>query len=83
MTKVILSENIAQVDGLSGRRYGGNTQGRVFDMTPRDAAAVVKLGGALASLSGTTRRRLAYRCACGFRPFVRHCSRCGAEAVRE
>jgi hypothetical protein len=83
VTKVILSENIAQVDGLSGRRYGGNTQGRVFDMTPADAKAVVKLGGALASLSGTTRRRLAYRCACGFRPFVRRCSRCGGEAERE
>ena len=39
MTKVILGENIAQVDGLSGRRYGGNTQGRVFDMTPEFSAS--------------------------------------------
>lgn len=83
MTKVILSNDVAQVDGLSGRRYGGNVPGRVFDMTAEDAKAVVKLGGAMASLSGTTRRRLAYRCACGFRPFVRRCSRCGGEAVRE
>jgi hypothetical protein len=83
LTKVILSENIAQVDGLSGRRYGGNMPGQVFDMTPGDARAVVKLGGAMASLSGTTRRRLGFRCACGFRPFVRKCSRCGGEADRE
>lgn len=83
MTKVILGNDIAQVDGITGRRYGGNMPGRVFDMHPADAAAVVKLGGALASMSGTARRRLGYRCACGFRPFVRHCSRCGGEAVRE
>ena len=83
MTKVILSENIAQVDGLTGRRYGGNTQGRVFDMHPDDAKAVVQLGGVMASLSGTARRKLGWRCACGFRPFIRHCSRCGGEAVRE
>ena len=89
MTKVILGNDIAQVDAPSGRRYGGNMPGRVFDMTPGDAKAVVKLGGALASLSGTTRRRLAFRCkTCGFRPFIASCSRCaaagrGGECVRE
>jgi hypothetical protein len=83
VTKVILSDSIAQVDGLSGRRYGGNTSGRVFDMTASDAAAVVKLGGTLASMSGTARRGLGFRCACGFRPFVKTCSRCGGEAERE
>lgn len=83
MTKVILGNDVAQVDAPSGRRYGGNMPGQVFDMTASDARAVVKLGGAMASLSGTTRRRLAYRCACGFRPFVKRCSRCGGEAVRE
>lgn len=83
MTKVILSDSVAQVDGLSGRRYGGNVPGRVFDMTPGDAAAVVKLGGAVASMSGTARRRLGWRCACGFGSFVRQCSRCGGECTRE
>ncbi len=89
MTKVILARDIAQVDAPSGRRYGGNVPGRVFDMTEGDAKAVVKLGGAMASLSGTTRRALAYRCeTCGFRPFVASCSRCAAagrqgEVVRE
>lgn len=79
MTKVILGRDVAQVDGLSGIRYGGNTPGRVFDMLPSDAAAAVKAGGAYASLSGTTRRHMAYRCeTCGFRPFVASCSRCAA-----
>lgn len=84
MTKVILGHDIAQVDGLSGRRYGGNMPGRVFDMEPGDARAVVKLGGALASESGTTRRGLGYRCqGCGFGAFTRTCSRCGGACERE
>lgn len=86
MTKVILGHEVAQLDGLSGRRYGGNTPGRVFDVTPADARAVVKAGGALASESGTTRRSLGYRCidpACGFGSFLVTCSRCGGPCVRE
>lgn len=84
MTKVILSDAIAQVDGLTGRRYGGNTSGRVFDMHPADAAAVVKLGGVLASLSGTARRRAGFRCpSCGFGSWLKRCSRCGGECTRE
>lgn len=84
VTKVILSENIAQVDAPSGRRYGGNTQGRVFDMTPGDAAAVVKLGGTLASVSGTARRGVGWRCqACSFGSYLKRCSRCGGECTRE
>ena len=84
MTKVILANDVAQVDGLSGRRYGGNTPGQVFDMTPADAKAVVKLGGAMASLSGTTRRKLGWRCPnCQFGSFVRRCSRCRSECNRE
>lgn len=84
MTKVILARDIAQVDAPSGRRYGGNAPGRVFNMTPSDAKAVVQLGGALASLSGTTRRQLGWRCPkCQFGSFVRLCSRCGSECHRE
>jgi hypothetical protein len=84
VTKVILSDAVAQVDGLSGRRYGGNTSGRVFDMSPADAKAVVKLGGAMASLSGTTRRRIGWRCPnCQFGSFLKRCSRCGGECTRE
>lgn len=84
MTKVILANDVAILDGPSGRTYGGNTPGRVFDMTPDDAKAVVKLGGAYCAESGTTRRKIGYRCkVCGFGSFVRICSRCGGECERE
>ena len=79
-----MSHDVAQIDGVTGLRYGGNRPGRVFNMHPADAAAAVKAGGAVASLAGVTRRAIGYRCdACGFRPVVRECSRCGGEAVRE
>ena len=84
MTRVILGDNIAQVDAPSGRRYGGNRSGRVFDMSESDAKAVVKLGGAYASVSGTTRRGLGWRCPdCGFGSFLKRCSRCQGECHRE
>lgn len=84
MTRVILANDVAQVDAPSGIRYGGNVPGRVFDMLPSDAAAVVKLGGVLASVSGTARRAIGYRCgACGFGSVVKRCSRCGGECARE
>jgi hypothetical protein len=84
VTKVILAEAVAQVDTMSGRRYGGNTPGRVFDMDPADARDVVRLGGALASVAGTTRRAIGFRCpACGFGSCLRRCSRCGSECERE
>lgn len=85
MTKVILAHDIAQVDSpRTGTRYGGNTPGRVFDMDPADARDVVKLGGALASEAGTTRRALGYRCgSCGFGSYTRTCGRCGGTCERE
>lgn len=64
MTKVILGNDVAQVDGLSGIRYGGNVPGRVFDMLPSDAAAVVKLGGAYVPAGGVTIKGAGYRCGC-------------------
>ena len=85
MTRVILAHNLAQIDSpATGTRYGGNTPGRVFDMDPADARAVVKAGGALASLAGAARRRDGYRCGrCGFGSFLRTCSRCGGACERE
>ena len=84
MTRVILGNDVAQVDGLSGRRYGGNTPGRVFDMTPADARAVVKAGGALATVAGVVGRSAGYRCGdCGFASYVVNCSRCGGACGRE
>lgn len=83
-TKVILADSVAQIDGLSGMRYGGNTPRQVFEVSDGDAKAVVKLGGAVASLAGTTRRATGYRCpACGFGSYLRRCSRCGTECNRE
>lgn len=83
MTRVLLANDVAQIDVPSGRRYGGNRPGQVFDMSPGDAAAVVKIGGVLASVAGTTRRSIGFRCGCGFAPVVRRCSRCGGQAERE
>jgi hypothetical protein len=79
-----MARDVAQVDGPSGLRYGGNTPGRVFDMTSADAAAAVKAGGAYASVTGTTRRSLGYRCGgCGFGTYTVRCSRCGGACERE
>lgn len=83
MTRVILGHDVAQLDGLSGRRYGGNMPGQVFDVSPADARAVVRAGGALASVAGTVARSVGYRCECGFRSYVRRCSRCSKECERE
>jgi hypothetical protein len=84
-TAVILSGNIAQIDAPSGRRYNATQhKGGHFVMTPQDAAAVVKLGGALASLAGAAKRSAGYRCGtCGFGAFLRTCSRCGGGCERE
>ena len=79
-----MAHDVAQVDGVTGLRYGGNRPGRVFDMHPADAAAAVKAGGAVASLAGVTRRATGYRCGeCGFGSYVATCSRCGGDCTRE
>ena len=79
-----MANDVAQIDGVTGLRYGGNRPGRVFDMHPADAAAAVKAGGAMASLAGTSRRATGYRCpACGFGSYVATCSRCGEACARE
>lgn len=91
MTRVIVAEGCREIDSpLTGRRYyarggpRGYTQGGSFDMHPADAAMAVKMGGAIASEAGATRRGVGYRCGgCGFGSFVRTCSRCGAECERE
>lgn len=67
---------VAEVDGVTGRRYKA-TGGGMYDMHPRDAAALVREGGfkpgvGLASGGG------GYLCpSCGFKAVVRTCSRCG------
>lgn len=92
MTRVIVAEGCQQVDSPSGRRYharGGHAfqdsvRGGVFDMSPEDARLAVKMGGAIASEAGTTRRGIGYRCtACGFGSYTVTCGRCGGECERE
>lgn len=92
MKRVIVAEGCQQVDAPSGRRYharGGyafqeSVRGGVFEMTDADAALAVKMGGAIASLAGTARRRNGFRCkGCGFGSFFATCSRCGGECERE
>lgn len=93
MTRVIVADGCQQVDSpLTGRRYyakgarafEGSVRGGVFDMSPADAAMAVKMGGAIASEAGTTRRGIGWRCpACGFGSFLKRCGRCGAECERE
>ena len=69
---------VREIDGPSGRRY--NFRSGIADASPVDARAIVREGGFLPSLSGTTRAGIGFRClACDFGSFFRRCSRCGTE----
>jgi hypothetical protein len=61
------------VTGTSGREY--RSRDGMFQMSPSDAAALVKAGGFRPSLGGVISG--GYDCPCGFRPLFRLCSRCG------
>lgn len=65
---------VAQVDGLTGRRYHARAGG-LYDMHPADARALVADGGFRPSLGSPVRG--GFECPCGFRPIFRLCSRCG------
>ena len=85
MTRVIIAEGCREVDYGGRRHYARNyQQGGLFDMSDAAARQAVKIGGAIASLAGAAGRAIGWRCpACGFGSFVRTCSRCGTECVRE
>jgi len=84
VTRVILGNDVAQVQSADGRTWGGNHPGRVFDVHDDVARDIVKAGGAIASTAGTTRRSVGYRCAgCGFGSYLPRCGRCGQECHRE
>lgn len=93
MPKVIVADGCQQIDSpLSGTRYyargarafEGSVRGGVFEMSDADAKLAVRMGGAIASITGPTRRALGWRCkACGFGSFLKLCGRCGAECERE
>lgn len=71
-----------EIDGLSGRRY--NFRNGIADVSKRDAKAIVKFGGFIPSMAGTTRAGLGFRCqVCGFGSFFKRCGRCGGQGVRE
>lgn len=86
MPRVIVAEGCRQVDSPSGIRYSARGRGRggVFTMTADDARLAVKVGGAIVSEAGTTRRGIGFRClVCGFGSFLRRCGQCGGECERE
>lgn len=89
MPRVITAEGMREID-YGGRRYysqggrRGYEQGGRFDMPPEVAKVAVRMGGAIASLAGATRRQLGFRCpSCGFGSFFRRCSRCQADCEPE
>lgn len=66
---------VAEVDGVTGRRYRA-TGGGMYEMHPRDAKAFKAEGAFVPTIGGVTRG--GYVCPnCGFRAVVRLCSRCG------
>lgn len=86
MTRVIFSEGCREFDAPSGRRYYARQyqQGGSFDVSPSDAKAMVEMGGAVASLAGSTGKQLGFRCpSCGFGAYTRTCGRCGGTCERE
>lgn len=86
MTKVLFANGCREFDAPSGRRYYAREyrQGGTFDVSPSDAKAMVEMGGAYASLAGSTGKQLGFRCpSCGFGSYLKTCGRCGAECERE
>jgi hypothetical protein len=93
MPRVIVADGCQQIDSpLTGTRYyargakafEGDVRGGVFEMSDADARLAVRMGGAIASMAGVTRRALGWRCpSCGFGSFLKRCGRCGGECVRE
>ena len=90
--RVIVADGCQQIDSPSGVRYyargarafQGDVCGGVFEMSDADAKLAVRMGGAIASMAGATRRSLGWRCrSCGFGSFVKTCSKCGSECERE
>lgn len=70
-----------EVDGVSGRRY--RAKDGMYEMSKRDAKALVAYGGFIPSAMGAFNSGLGYYCQnCGFGSFFRKCGRCGGECER-
>lgn len=75
--------NVAEIQAPSGRLYKRD-KGGLFNMSESDARALVRGGGFMPSLSGTTRRGFGWRCpSCGFGSFFKRCGRCNGDCERE
>lgn len=64
------------VTGMSGRDY--RSRDGMYQMSPSDAAALIKAGGFRPSVGGRVTRG-GHPCPCGFHSLFRHCSRCGRD----
>lgn len=68
---------VAEVDGVTGRRYKA-TGGGMYTMHPTDAAAFRREGAFVPTVGGVSTRG-GYQCPeCGFMAYLRACGRCGA-----
>lgn len=67
------------VTGMSGRDY--RSRDGMYQMSPSDAAALVRSGGFRPSVGGLV-RAAGFPCPCGFQSLFRTCSRCGHENER-
>jgi hypothetical protein len=89
MPKVLIAEGCREIDYGGRRHYAlggqkGYMKGGLFEMSDAAARQAVRLGGAVAPAIDATRRGIGWRCpGCGFGSFVRRCSKCGTECVRE
>lgn len=71
-----------EIQGRGGKVH--NFRGGLADVPDHDAKAIVKAGGFVPSMAGTTRTGIGFRCVeCGFGSWFNKCSRCGGAAVRE
>ena len=71
---------VAEVRGVTGRDYRARAGG-LYDMHPRDAAALLREGGFRPSLGSPARG--GFPCPCGFHSLFRLCSRCGRTNTKE
>lgn len=89
MTRVIVAEGCRELDAGGVRHYArggqkGYLQGGSFDVADSAVKGIVAIGGAVASLAGTAASGTGWICrACGFRAWIRTCSRCGGECERQ
>lgn len=73
---------VAEVDGLSGRRYKA-TGGGMYEMTPRDAWAFRQIGAFTPNVGPGLAAPGGYTCSRGHRNYFKTCGRCEELEARE